>query len=678
MLRHINMVLLILVFTALNLSANGLMMPADENYPKDFLRNTVTNINVNINGLVAETYVYQEFENEWFDSTDVVYSFPLPPDARATEFIYWYNDTTYTAVLKVKDQAVNPGTGEGGVAALVNRYIGRNGIKIFLKGIAPGTVQKVQLKYISVCDYYMGQTSYKFPLNTSEFVTYPLENLSINVNVISNSAITGYESISFADHRLLKSTDNELKINITESKAYLNKDFEFSYTSDQSEMSVDFYSAANDTTDGHFALFIRPEETAREDSVHPQRIIFLLSTSTSMRGYRLEQSVTAIKSILDKLSSKDVFNIVAYNNNINKWKNQPVQAAEENISSAKAYLNGITTNHGFQLQSAIEQCYSQIEDNNYNNIIYAFTDGRASINPRELEANNPHTTGIFPIGIGDDLLRARLEMTAALNYGFVTYIDDNDNMTEKIERLYDLTRKPLLKEVGMELGHAGLSHQMPVKTPSLYAGSMFYMSGRYKNAGSSGLAIAGRTINGTTSYNFMLDFSDRTNVNKFTESLWAKMMIDAIEWEIEIYGESVELKEQLIKISLDYNIRCRYTAYIADYETIGDVTDAENIEPVLLPESYIAGNYPNPFNPSTTIRIFIGDDDADKVKLLRVFNMLGQLVTVIDISNLSPGWQNISFNGRDMYGNVLSSGIYFVQFVSGGNPVNTIRMNLVK
>ncbi|MEJ2055791.1 MAG: hypothetical protein P8X42_17900, partial [Calditrichaceae bacterium] len=55
---------------------DGLMLPASEEYPKDLLRNRVTEVNVTINGLVAETEVYQEFVNEWYDTTDAVYSFP--------------------------------------------------------------------------------------------------------------------------------------------------------------------------------------------------------------------------------------------------------------------------------------------------------------------------------------------------------------------------------------------------------------------------------------------------------------------------------------------------------------------------------------------------------------------------------------------------------------------------
>ena len=38
MLRTKNILSLLVLLTALNLSANGLMMPTEESYPKDFLR----------------------------------------------------------------------------------------------------------------------------------------------------------------------------------------------------------------------------------------------------------------------------------------------------------------------------------------------------------------------------------------------------------------------------------------------------------------------------------------------------------------------------------------------------------------------------------------------------------------------------------------------------------------
>jgi hypothetical protein len=148
---YITIVLIMILGTSA--IADGLLRPSAEGYPRDLLQNRLTKIYVRLSGQIAETAVYQEFVNEWNKPTNAVYSFPLPPDARATAFFYWYNDKCYKAVLKVKEQAVNPGTGEGGVAALINKYIGRNGIKVFLQDIPAGGIQKVQLHYISICPY---------------------------------------------------------------------------------------------------------------------------------------------------------------------------------------------------------------------------------------------------------------------------------------------------------------------------------------------------------------------------------------------------------------------------------------------------------------------------------------------------------------------------------------------
>jgi Ca-activated chloride channel family protein len=661
----------------MQLSANGLLMPTESGYPYDFLRNTVTNVNVEINGLVAETSVYQEFENEWYDTTDAVYSFPLPPDARAVKFLYWYNDTLYSAVLKVKEQATNPGTGEGGVAALVNDYIGRNGIKIYLKNIRPGDVQKVELRYISVCDYFFGKAGYKFPLGTGDFIDYPLDNLSFNISINSNSAIKNFEITTHENYKTYSQTDNYLLVEYNESKAYINTDFEFYYEIEPEKMSIDFYSIANDSSDGHFALFVKPQTGTDTLQVLPKRMFFLLSNSTSMVGYKLDESIDAIKTSLDSLSSKDYFNIVLFNYSVYSWNSEPVKATNENISSAKAYLDAISTNSGSDMDEALKQTLSQITDDNYVNSILIFTNGRSQIDPEEIETMNIYKAGIYPVGIGDDLDRAKLEMTASLNYGFVTYIDDDDNIKNKISNLLELVNKPLLTEVGMEYGSAQINSLVPKKFPSANAGSMFYVAGRYSTPGVSAFSLAGKSVMGMQSYDFNLDFASESGEYGFAESLWAKMMIDALEWDIEIYGETTEKKQQLIELSLKYNIRCRYTAYIADYKNPVTEVDEINVENE-LPVSYMLNNYPNPFNSSTRLRFFISSDDVAKVKLIRIYNSLGQLVKVIDVTNLSSGWNEVQFHGIDQFGNTLASGIYFAQLTIDGKIYSTIKMNLLK
>ncbi len=519
MFRIKNLVIGILILSAQSFFSNGLLMPKNIEYPKDFLRNTVTKVTVNINGVIAETIVYQEFLNEWTDSVDAVYSFPLPQDARATKFLYWFDNSIYQAVLKVKEQAVNPGTGEGGIAAQVNNYIGRNGIKIFLKKIAPGEVQKVKLHYISLMDYYKGKCSYEFPLNTEDFVKYPLDHLQFSFNVNSNSQIINYDITTHNNFRTITSSTNELQINYVQPKAYINKNLKFFYQIDHNSMDVDFYSVNNDSTDGHFALFVTPQINAEPDSVIPKRVFFLLSNSGSMFGYKLSQSITAISNSLAQLTDKDYFNILTYNSYVQTWKSTPVKATGSNIQAATDYLATITNSSGSQMGLGIKECLNQIEDDAFSNSILIFSDGYSLVDPKEIENLNNHNAGIFTITIGERIDYARLEMIASLNYGFVTYFTQEENLSESMFRVFEQISQPILKNVGMEFGQAHVNQVLPSKAQSTYAGSQFFITGRYETPGESGLSIAGTNVNGTTAYNFRLNFSNKTDTNSFVKSL---------------------------------------------------------------------------------------------------------------------------------------------------------------
>ncbi len=656
--------------------ADGLLFPSDEGYPHDFLRNRLTQVTVKIHGLIAETEVYQEFRNEWDKSVDAVYSFPLPPDARATEFIYWADGKVYKAVLKVREQATNPGTGEGGIIAEVNKYIGRNGIKVALRDIKPGDIQKVKLFYVSRCDYYAGQASYRFPLDTGDFVTTPLDHLQFSVFVESGPEIVGFDVPSHPNFTVVREEAHALHLEMVQPKAWLARDFEFTYTTQQDEMGLDFYSVANDSMDGHFILNVRPKNEADDVEVFPRRIIFVLSNSGNMFGYKLDQCIKAVKASMTLLNENDFFNILVYNSSVNLWEAKPVPATTANIEAAANHLDALSSAWGSRMDLALEAALGQITDDAFVNSIVIFTDGRSPIDPRAVEAANTYKAGVFPVGLGDDMDRARLEMTAALNYGFVTYFEEDDNIYTGVEQLLHKISRPILKDMVMEFGRADLYDILPEKYPAVYAGSYFFMTGRYANPSESALAMAGASVNGVTSFDFKLDFTDQTNVNKFAERLWAKEKIDALEREIEIYGETEALRQQTTALSLQYNIRCRYTAYVADYETEYTRVDDRTNEPAAMPSSYLIGNYPNPFNPSTTINFVIAET-AVGVKLIKIYNALGQLVAVIDVSHLGPGRHAILFDGRDFYGQPLPSGQYFVR-LQVGDQVSALRILLMK
>ena len=79
--------------------------------------------------------------------------------------------------------------------------------------------------------------------------------------------------------------------------------------------------------------------------------------------------------------------------------------------------------------------------------------------------------------------------------------------------------------------------------------------------------------------------------------------------------------------------------------------------------------YPNPFNPSTTMDVYV---PADGVVKLSVYNVMGQMVDVIHSGSMSEGNHSITWNASD-----LTSGMYFVRAESTGG-VAVQKVMLVK
>jgi hypothetical protein len=104
--------------------------------------------------------------------------------------------------------------------------------------------------------------------------------------------------------------------------------------------------------------------------------------------------------------------------------------------------------------------------------------------------------------------------------------------------------------------------------------------------------------------------------------------------------------------------------------TTVDIDKAAAIShPILL-----AQNFPNPFNPSTTIRFWI--KEAGRVALV-VYNVAGQHVRTLVNKDMQAGWKSVTWNGTNSHGNSVSSGVYFYCLKAGGK-VLTKKMVLLK
>jgi subtilisin family serine protease len=95
-----------------------------------------------------------------------------------------------------------------------------------------------------------------------------------------------------------------------------------------------------------------------------------------------------------------------------------------------------------------------------------------------------------------------------------------------------------------------------------------------------------------------------------------------------------------------------------------------------VPETFsLRQNFPNPFNPSTTIRFDL--PQAATVTLV-VYNMLGQnITTLLAEQPMFAGQHNVVWNGEDRSGKSAASGVYFYNLRTAGTS-ETKKMLLLR
>jgi len=106
-----------------------------------------------------------------------------------------------------------------------------------------------------------------------------------------------------------------------------------------------------------------------------------------------------------------------------------------------------------------------------------------------------------------------------------------------------------------------------------------------------------------------------------------------------------------------------------------DIITAVEIEESNRPTSFVLHqNFPNPFNPTTTINFSLPNaDDID----LEIFNMLGQKVTTLESGRLPAGEHTFDWNATDDSGQNVATGVYFYRLKTS-SFTQTKKMVLLK
>ncbi|MBC8415017.1 MAG: T9SS type A sorting domain-containing protein [Candidatus Cloacimonetes bacterium] len=154
-----------------------------------------------------------------------------------------------------------------------------------------------------------------------------------------------------------------------------------------------------------------------------------------------------------------------------------------------------------------------------------------------------------------------------------------------------------------------------------------------------------------------------------------KLMISedhGLTWD---FVELVGLPEDTVPISISIITETNEILMSTNHSIFrADITELVSVHQVTVTPCTEIANYPNPFNPSTTIKFNL--IESGNVKL-EIYNIKGQKVKTLLDCYMIPGRSELIWNGKDDNGKQVGSGVYFYQLVTEKKTI-TKKMILLR
>ena len=118
----------------------------------------------------------------------------------------------------------------------------------------------------------------------------------------------------------------------------------------------------------------------------------------------------------------------------------------------------------------------------------------------------------------------------------------------------------------------------------------------------------------------------------------------------------------------------KYDAW--DYDNNTPMLSLDEITDGLTPNHFaLSDNYPNPFNPVTSFSFSLPQSTEVSIN---IYSVLGKKVATVFNGSAKPGTYKVTWNGKDINGRNLPSGLYIYELDAGIHFKQTKKMTLIK
>ncbi|MBV2095083.1 MAG: VIT and VWA domain-containing protein [Candidatus Thiodiazotropha sp. (ex Codakia orbicularis)] len=570
--------------------AAGLMTPKSANLPQLEIRQH--HVEVTIEDGYAVTSVEQVFYNPNDAELEAIYSFPVPEKASVGEFTYWIDGKPISGEVLEKQQAreVYQQEREQGREAALTEQDSYRTFDSQVYPVRPQQDVRIRLVYIQPAHVDSGIGRYVYPLEEGgvdeqrlAFWSYNdvvTEAFSFNLKLRSSYPIDAVRLPQHPQVLASSSSPQEWSVSILNGQPgaeeaegqtapavirKLDKDIVVYWRHQQGlPGSVDMLAHKEPGKDrGSFMLTVTPgDDLASIDEGRDW--VFVLDLSGSMEG-KYQSLVEGVRKGLVKLSDRDRFKVVLFNNRARELTYGYLQANINNVQRAIERLENTRPSGGTNLYAGLERGIEGL-DSDRSSAIVLVTDGVANVGITEkkdfLKLLERYDVRLFTFVMGNSANRPLLDGMTKVSNGFAINVSNSDDIVGQLMLATDKLTHEALHDIEIGIRGVKVKDLTPARIGSLYRGQQLILFGHYWGDGIADVTISGKVSGQPAEYSSRFEFPSQSVRDPEIERLWAFATIEDLQNRIDYLGEDADSRQAIVDIAMEYSLVTDYTSMI--------------------------------------------------------------------------------------------------------------------
>lgn len=600
-----------------------------------------------ITGLVAKIAVRQTFRNVLATPIEATYIFPLPDRAAVTRFRLVVADRVIEGDLQERaaarqqyDEAIQAGHR----AAIAEED--RPGVFSMRVGnLPPHENATVELELVGPLDVVDGEATFRFPLVVApRYVPgLPLDGEQVGQGVALDTdqvpdasrisppvLLPGFPNpvrlkleveidpagilpvggerpfvLQSSLHSIIEAGNeadsNTIRVRLQPGER-LNRDFilRFAVASEQIRSAVGFEETVAGQPDV-FAVTIVPPALSAATQGPPRDVVFVVDRSGSMGGWKMVATRRACGRILDTLTPRDRFTVLAFDGVIEyppEANGKLIEAGNRERYRVLEWLGKVDARGGTEMQPALEAAVKLVAnpEQGRERIVVLLTDGQVSgedVVIQSLAKAAKVLPRIYTVGIDTAVNAGFLTRLAQMGKGLSELVESEDRLDAVMDRFHRAIGTPVLTDLRLVPHNADLviDSITPSRLPDVFAGVPVTIYGRVLGKRATfNLQLTGRTADGAD-WQQQLEPAAATKAKAPLLNLWGRSRVRELEDRYAArQGHDVEsLGKEIVRVSLEAGVLSRFTAYVAVDRS--EVVNAggkvlEVIQPVEQPQGW--------------------------------------------------------------------------------------------